>query len=168
VIKWYHYIGLLFLWATFLVTNGLRANAQFTRADSIAHTFPKELPGFETDAPLIVHKQAEQQSNLAVSIIYYRIDGKEQLRLMIEDFELNSNYFNRQFNKVKEQMSSPEDPDYHYKGYLKQERRQKNNIEQVIYLDKKLILTITHSGTIRDTLLSDKILSEIDLEQIQQ
>lgn len=167
MIKWRQYVGIIFLCATALVIIHHHANAQFERADSIARTFPEELPEFETDAPLIIHKQAKQQSNLTVSIIYYRIDGSEQVRLMVEDFKLNSGYFDRQYNRVKEQMNSPENPQYYYKDYQKQERREENNIEQVIYLDKKLIFTITHSGTIRDTQLSDKILRHIDLQQIR-
>lgn len=165
--KCYQYVWVIILSAAVLIISNYRVYAQFDRADSIAATFPDEVHGFETDAPLMTYKQANQESNLAVSIIYYRIDGSEQIKIKVEDFSLNSSYFNRQYNKVKQQMSGPNDPEYHYKGNLKQERREQNSIEQVIYLDRKLILTITHGGTIRDTLLSNKILCQINLEQIR-
>ena len=63
-------------------------------------------------------------------------------------------------------MSGEDDPEYRYKDYLMQERRDENLIEQVIYLDQKLILTITHRGTIRNKQLTNTILNQIDLKRI--
>jgi len=155
-----------FFWMTVICLAPGEIIAQFEEARNMAALFPAEVEGFESDDPLITFERSNDRENLHIEKIYYRTDGSEEIHIELDDFGVNSRFFSRQYNSVKQQADSVGDPDYYYRGYLKQERYDKKVVKKVIYLDKQRILTITHTGTIQNKHMVDEILRQIELDKL--
>lgn len=140
--------------------------AQFEKQRAIADAFPVAVEGFESDKPIITYEESQKGDNIRLEKMYYRTDDSEEIHIIIEEFNTNANYFKRQYNSIQQQADSVGDPEFYYKGYLKQERDDEEMVKKVIYLDPQLILTITHTGDIKNKNLVDELLGRIDLEEI--